>query len=296
MTSRRDNRNSHSRNQPRIAVIVLTLDEERNLSDLLESIGPLEAELFIVDSGSQDGTCDIARAAGAQVFHNPWDNYAVQRNWAFDNLPITAEWTLCLDADERLTPELASEIRGIVEEENCPVHGYMLRKRTVFLGRWLRWGGQYPAYHLRLFRSGRGRCENRLYDQHFVVDGATGRTQHDYIDIITDSLTKWTDRHNQWATLEAAEMTMRNQLPQQVKPKLFGTPIERKRFYRVGLYRRFPLFVRPFILFFLDYIIRLGFLDGKAGLIFHVLQRFWFRFLIDAKLFEAKLKKSEQPQ
>lgn len=286
----------NSRSQPRVAVIVLTLNEEKNLPALIESITPLRPELFVVDSGSQDGTCDIARAVGAQVFHNPWENYAAQRNWAFDNLPITAKWTLCLDADERLTPELATEIRDIVNREDGSVHGYMLRKRTVFLGRWLRWGGQYPAYHLRLFRSGCAFCEDRLYDQHFVVDGETVSTRHDYIDIITDSLTKWTDRHNTWATLEAAEISMRDHSVRQVQPNLLGSPIERKRFYRTKIYQRFPLFVRPFMLFFFDYVIRLGFLDGRPGLIFHVLQRFWFRFLIDAKIFELKSKRPQQSQ
>jgi hypothetical protein len=114
-----------------------------------------------------------------------------------------------------------------------------------------------------------------------------GRLRHDSIDILTDSLTNWTDRHNRWATLEAAELVSETSRPQ-VEARWSGTPIERKRFLRMKVYRTFPLFVRPFLLFIFDYVIRLGFLDGRPGLIFHVLQRFWFRFLVDAKIHEAR--------
>lgn len=212
---------------------------------------------------------------------------AAKRNWAFDHLVSTTPWTLCLDADERLTPELRDEIAGIMASDDFACAGYMLKKRTHFMGRWLRHGGQYPAWHLRLARTGRVRCEDRLYDQHFVVDEAVGRLRNDYIDILTDSLTNWTDRHNRWATLEAAELVSETCRPQ-VEARWSGTPIERKRFLRMKVYRTFPLFVRPFLLFIFDYVIRLGFLDGRPGLIFHVLQRFWFRFLVDAKIYEAR--------
>ena len=159
------------------------------------------------------------------------------------------------------------------------------------MGRWLRHGGQYPAWHLRLARTGRIRCEDRLYDQHFIVDGPVGQLRNDYIDILTDNLTNWTDRHNRWATLEATELTNETTRPQ-VEARWSGTPIERKRFLRMKVYRSFPLFVRPFLLFLFDYVIRLGFLDGRPGLVFHVLQRFWFRFLVDAKIYEMRHKSS----
>jgi glycosyltransferase involved in cell wall biosynthesis len=158
-----------------LSVIILTLDEEANLPLALASLRGLDAEIFVVDSGSVDRSRDIARAAGCHVVEHPFENYALQRNWAFDHLPIRAPWTLCLDADERLTPELVEEIEQTLARQDTRYDAYMLCKRTIFMGRWLRHGGQYPAYHLRLFRTGRGRCEARLYDQHFVVDGRVGR-------------------------------------------------------------------------------------------------------------------------
>jgi len=277
---------------PMLSVIILTLDEEANLPLALASLRGLDAEVFVVDSGSTDRTVQIARAAGCQIALHPFENYAVQRNWAFDHLPIRTPWTLCLDADERLTPELVDEIRQTVSRHDSPYDGYMLRKRTIFMGRWLRHGGQYPAHHLRLFRTGRGRCEARLYDQHFVVDGRVGRLSNDYIDVITSDLGTFIGRHNRWAELEAAEILGRSSGAATpgpaVAPVLTGTAIERRRFLRTRVYQRFPLFLRPFLFWFYGYVLRLGFLDGVEGLVFHTLQRFWFRFLIDARIWERR--------
>ena len=275
-----------------LSVIILTLNEQANLPLALASLRGLDDEIFVVDSGSSDRTLEIARAAGCHVLEHPFENYAVQRNWAFDHLPIRTPWTLCLDADERLTPELVDEIKETLLRQDSPFDGYMLRKRTVFMGRWIRHGGQYPAYHLRLFRSGRGRCEARLYDQHFIVDGRVGSLRNDYIDVITSDLGTFIVRHNRWAELEAEEMLARptGAAPQgrAVEPVLTGTAIERRRFLRTRVYQRFPLFARPFLFWLYGYVVRLGFLDGVEGLIFHTLQRFWFRFLIDAKIWELK--------
>jgi glycosyltransferase involved in cell wall biosynthesis len=276
-----------------LSVIILAYNEEANLPAALLSLRPLDPEIFVVDSGSTDRTLAIARAAGCHVVEHPFENYAVQRNWAFDHLPIGTPWTLCLDADERLTPELAEEIRAILTQPDSPVDGYMLRKRTVFMGRWIRHGGQYPAYHLRLFRSGRARCEARRYDQHFVVDGRVGSLTHDYIDVITSDLGTFVVRHNRWADLEAEEILAGAPGPgPAVHPALTGTAIERRRFLRTRVYQSFPLFVRPFLFWFYGYVLRLGFLDGIQGLIFHTLQRFWFRFLVDAKIWELRRARS----
>lgn len=283
--------------RPMLSVVILTLNEEANLPLALSSLRGLRAEVFVVDSGSTDRTVAIARAAGCHVFEHAFENYALQRNWAFDHLPIATPWTLCLDADERLTPELVGEINEAVACRDRTFDGYMLRKRTIFMGRWLRHGGQYPAWHLRLFRSGRGRCEARLYDQHFVVDGRVGRLAHDYVDVITSDLSTFILRHDRWAGLEAREIlagaTDDARQGPTVAPALTGTAIERKRFLRTRVYQRFPLFVRPFLFWFYGYVLRAGFLDGIEGLVFHTLQRFWFRFLIDAKLWE--LKRTQSP-
>jgi glycosyltransferase involved in cell wall biosynthesis len=274
-----------------LSVVVLTLNEEANLPACLESLAGLDCELVVVDSGSTDRTVELARAAGATVVEHPFEHYAAQRNWAQANLSLAA-WVLHLDADERLTPPLVAEINQILRSPPSDVAGYLLRKRTVFMGRWIRHGGHYPAFHLRLFRRERGRCEDRLYDQHFIVDGPLRQLQHDYIDVLTSDITTWTTRHARWARLEALEMLKPRGGEHRVRASLFGSPIERRRWLREGPYARAPLFIRPFGYWLYRYVLRRGFLDGREGLIFHFLQGCWYRFLIDVHVFEETRKRA----
>lgn len=281
-------------NNPRLplSIVILTLNESANLQDCLDSIKPLNVNVFVVDSGSSDNTVKIAKEAGATVTEHPFSNYAAQRNWAQENLDLDTEWVLHLDADERLTPELLEEIHQALIDAPKDVNGFMLRQRTVFMGRWIKYGGHYPSYHLRLFRKTFGRCETRLYDQHFIVDGNVANLKNDYIDTIGTDLSTWSQRHIRWAEMEAKEIMSDSETRDgdQIIPRFFGTPIERRRWLRRRLYARFPLFLRAFGYWGYRYFLRLGFLDGREGLIFHFLQGCWLRFLIDAKLHEERIK------
>jgi hypothetical protein len=149
----------------------------------------------------------------------------------------------------------------------------------------------YPIWHMRLFKAPHGRCENRRYDQHFLVDGPTARLDQPMIDDIRMPLGEWVVRHNRWADAEAEEIEQGSAQGQLVQARLGGNPAERKRALRGG-YNRLPRFWRALALFLYRYVVRLGFLDGKEGLIFFVLQSFWFRFLIDAKLFERERERA----
>jgi glycosyltransferase involved in cell wall biosynthesis len=272
----------------RVSVVVLAYNEEVNLPACLASLEGLACELFVVDSGSSDRTREIAAAAGATVVEHPFENYSTQRNWAQQNLPLHADWVMHLDSDERLTPELVAEINAVLQNPPAGVDGFLFRKRTVFMGRWIRHGGHYPACHLRLFRKDRGSCEHRLYDQHFVVRGNTVALQHDYIDVLTSDLDQWTTRHLRWAELEAREALAHDDSPLRVRADAFGDAIQRRRWLREGFYARWPLFLRAFLYWIYRYFFRLGFLDGREGLIFHFLQGCWFRFMIDAKIHELR--------
>jgi glycosyltransferase involved in cell wall biosynthesis len=270
----------------RLAVVVLTYNEEANLPSCLGSLQGLEGSVFVVDSGSTDRTVEIARSFGATVISHPFENYAIQRNWAQSFLPSNAPWILHLDADERLTGELVAEINKTLSGPLTGVDGFLLRKRTLFLGRWIRHGGHYPSYHLRLFRRDKGQCEERLYDQHFITSGTIKRLKNDYLDVICADLSTWTLRHRRWAELEA-EQLINPDSGDEVIPDVFGNPIQRKRWFK-SVYSQCPLFFRPFAYWSYRYIFRVGFLDGKEGLVFHFLQGFWFRFLVDALVFEQR--------
>ena len=275
-----------------LAVVVLTLNEELNLPECLASLRPLGCDVFVVDSGSTDGTMEIAEKSGARVFEHPFRDYGDQRNWAQDNLPIETDWVLHIDADEQLTPELAASIGHAVESASREVNGYLLRRRTVFMGQWIRHGGHYPSYHARLFRKGKGRCEDRLYDQHYIVDGAVEKLPGDMIDT-TVELAPWSVRHAKWAQMEAREQLRPQVRPGLLEGKLLGTPIERRRWLRQRVYGRLPLFIRPFLYFAYRYFLRLGFLDGRRGLVFHFLQGFWYRFQVDAFILESRQRERE---
>lgn len=277
-----------------VAAIVLTFNEERNLPDCLAALTGWVDQLFVVDSGSTDRTVALARAAGATVVEHPFEHYGAQRNWAIDALPITAPWTLHVDADERITPELRDAITAALAATPDETSGFLVSRRTVFMGRWIRHGGHYPAWHLRLMRTGAGRCEDRLYDQHFYVSGTVRKLQGDLIDTLTPDVATFTARHLRWAALEAAE----HEAPADARGRIRGrlesaNAIERRRWLRDG-YARLPLFVRPTLYFLYRYVVRLGFLDGRAGLVFHVLQGFWFRFLVDALILERRLRRSKE--
>jgi hypothetical protein len=196
-----------------------------------------------------------------------------------------------LDSDHRLTPQLADELRNIFSRPvSDHLNGFMASRRTMFMNKWIKNGGHYPVYHAVLFRKGFGCCEDRIYDQHFVINGTTQTLKGDIIDIITDSLTNFTTRHNKWATLEAEEamqLVSHSAKGAIIKADKKGNPIEQRRWLRMKYYS-YPIFLRAFIYFFYRYFFKLGILDGKEGLVFHFLQGFWFRFLVDAKIYEAR--------
>lgn len=269
----------------RPTVILLSFNSEETLGSTLHCARSVSDEIFVVDSFSKDGTVNVAQSLGATVVQHPFEHYGAQRNWAIDQLPITRPWQLHLDADELMDDDLVAAIQALPEE---PEHaGYFLPRYVRFLGRVMRHGGMSPTWHMRLFRTGAGRCEDRKYDQHFILQrGSSGRLRGAMVDDVRMPLTEWTARHNRWSDGEVAEMES-EETAGRLQPDIRGNPAQRKRFLRQK-YNRLPLFIRPFGLFVYRYFFRFGFLDGTQGLIFWVLQCFWFRFLVDAKIWEKR--------
>jgi glycosyltransferase involved in cell wall biosynthesis len=271
------------------SVVILAYNSVDTLGTTLAQALQISDDLHVVDSFSTDDTVALSRQHGAHVIQHAFESYGAQRNWAIEHLRLKYPWQLHLDADERLTPELIASLQAL--PENPDHSGFLIARLVQFLGRQMRHGGMSPTWHLRLFRNGAGRCEERKYDQHFyLTEGSAGQLKGCMIDEIRMSLSEWTTRHNRWSDAEVMEQTQTTD-GVRIQPRLRGNPVERKRFLR-GLYNGAPLFVRPYALFFYRYFLRLGFLDGREGFIFWTLQTFWFRFLIDAKLFEQRNKKT----
>lgn len=276
-----------------LSAIVLTHNEERHLARCLESLNRLEAEIFVVDSYSTDRTKDIALQKGAKFYQNPWTNYASQFNWALDNCPIRTDWVIRIDADEYLDDRLIDQINRHLGQIGNEYTGIRVKRIMYFMDRPLRRGGMYPIWHLKIWRRGIARCEQRWMDERMVLSqGKVTELDGDLVDHNLNNLTWWTAKHNGYATREAIDILDRIYGFTQavsMSSKFFGTSEERRRWLK-HRYLKLPLFVRPFMFFLVRYFIQLGFLEGKRGFVWNVLQCFWYRYLVDAKIDEAYRK------
>lgn len=273
-----------------VAVLILTHNEEKNIAKCIESILPLTRRIFVVDSGSDDDTVYIARRYGAEVAVRKWTTHAEQFNWGLEYFDFQAEWIMRIDADEELTPGLVKALQPFLASNPRHVSGVYVRRRVYFLGRWIKHGGYYPTWLLRLFRAGVGRCEALRMDEHIIVGaGETVKIYEDILDNNNKDLTFWTDKHNQYANREVLDVVERekgNSKREMLVGSLSGSQANSRRWFKTNIYGNAPLFWRAFAYFCYRYFFRLGFLDGKEGLVFHFLQGFWYRFLVDAKLYE----------
>ncbi len=272
-----------------ISVIILTQNEQQHIERCIKSLLPFTDKIFIVDSGSTDRTVEIAESLGAKVIYNQWITYAVQFNIGIAQNPYKSQWLMRMDADEYVTPELAQEINQTLATQLDDITGLYVKRRVMFMDKWIRHGGYYPIWLLRLWRNGMGICEELWMDEHIKLSsGQTVQLKNDIVDHNLNNLTWWTQKHNNYAIREMIDLldikyNFAN--TDRVEPQLFGSQEQRKRFLKLK-YANFPLFTRPFAYFIFRFIFKFGFLDGTKGLIWHFLQGLWYRFLVDAKIYE----------
>ncbi len=275
-----------------LTVIIAVRNEAHNLPRCLEALRRV-GEVYVIDSQSSDATCEIARSYGAKVvqFHYA-GGWPKKRQWAMDTLPIACDWILLLDADEILTPELASEIRQAIN--NPAVTGYRICLQMYFLGRVLR-HCDASFWKLSLFRKGQGQFECRLKDQdasmadmevheHVIVNGVTAELRHPLIHRNVESLSRYIQKHNEYSTWEARVLTQQGSHGDELPASLFGTQAQRRRWLKRKLYR---LPGSPVLLFLYRYLFRLGFLDGVPGLIYCGFQAVQM-FHTKAKIYELR--------
>jgi glycosyltransferase involved in cell wall biosynthesis len=273
-----------------LTIIILTYNEENRIKKVLDSIKSITNNVFVVDSYSKDNTINILNEYKINHVEHPFKDYSKQRNWAQENEPFNNDWVMHLDADEPITKELEGWLLNDFNIEKNNYNGFMFSRKTYFLGKWIKYGGQYPNFHLRLYKKEFGKCEDKAYDQHFVLTNRMSKEidNADIYNTVAESIDDLILSHNRWATSEANEIISNIKNIGEVKPNLFGNSIEKKRWLKVKIFQNSPLFLRSFMYFIYRYIIKLGFLDGKEGFIFYVLQSFWFRFVVDAKVYEIE--------
>ncbi|MDR0605632.1 MAG: glycosyltransferase family 2 protein [Bacteroidales bacterium] len=272
-----------------LSVIILTYNEEIHIRRCVENIQPIAKEIFIVDSFSTDKTIEIAKSLGAKVFQNKWENnYAKQFNWALDNLPIQTQWVLRLDADEYLTSELIDELTDKLKNLSKDTTGIIFKRRHIFLNKWIK-RGTYPVKLLRLFRYRKAICEQRWMDEHIqLIEGSAVEFEYDFVDHNLNNLSWWTNKHNGYAIRETIDLLdiELNIFGKEKRSELTGQAAGKRN--KKYSYAKKPLFLRSFAYFIYRYIFRLGFTEGKEGFLWHFLQGWWYRTLVDAKIFEIK--------
>jgi glycosyltransferase involved in cell wall biosynthesis len=275
-----------------VSVVVMTYNEERNLSRCLDSVCAHAGEILIVDSFSTDATLEIARRYTDRIYQHAYESHPQQWRWALPTLPFAHEWVFAIDADVAVTPALWRAIEGAVRGEDATIDGYFVRHRQVFRGRWLRHGTMYPRYRLLVFRRHKVRIDpDDMVDGQFWVGGRTGRLSEDVIeDNAKDrDIAFWIQKQLRFADRHAAEELRLSRAGRDggERATLFGNPAQQILWLK-RVWRSLPLYVRPWLLFGYRYVFRLGFLDGRAGFLYHFTQALVYRTLVDVRLDELR--------
>ena len=275
-----------------LTVVMVVYNEEKLLPRALESVARLNVNVVIFDSYSTDNTIEIAKSFGCSVVQDEWETWTVKVDSAINSDQITTPWVMRIDADEFLTDELVSELtEGVLSGLSQSVVGLWTPRRVHFLGRWIKHGDMYPKHVLRISRHKSMHYEDRILDEHLVVTGETRYIVGDIVDSPDRGLVLWMAKHLKYAEIECT--VAYHSINKTRSWREHHGMIKVTRFLKEYVYSKLPLFIRPFIYWFYRYFIRLGFLDGTQGAIFHFLHSFWYRFIIDALLFESKITKGK---
>ena len=279
-----------------ISVVILTKNEELHLKRCIDGVRTLTSDIFVVDSFSDDKTLAIAQEFNVPAVQNKFINHAQQFNWALQNLPIKTDWVLRIDADEYLTEDLINEIKEELPRLEAPINGVVFKRRHYFLDKWIK-RGTYPVKLLRLFRYQKAVCEDRWMDEHIVLlEGQTVEFENDFVDHNLNNLSWWSQKHIGYAIREAIDLLNIefNIIGKKEESQLTPQALEKRN--RKLKYAKQPLFLRAFFYFIYRYFFKLGFLEGKEGFLWHFLQGWWYRTLVDAKIYEIKKACGNEPE
>lgn len=274
-----------------VSVLIPTKDEERNLPSTLGHLQWAD-EIVVFDSHSTDDTVEIARQWGCKVHQRAFDNFSAHKNWALENIDFRNDWILILDADEKVPPELAQEIAAVCTG-NTGYDAYYIARQIWVDGVWLKHAGKYPDYNIRLFRKGRAWYERRIVHEHMVVDGPVGFLRNHLVHVDAKGTYRYVDRHNRYAEMEAVEafIAIRTAAPVGSLVKAVGgRTSEGRRVLKTYAYRFLPF--RPLLAFLYLYVIKRGFVMGRAGVKTCMLRMF-YEYMVD--LYLEELRDSTSP-
>ena len=271
-----------------VTALIITKNEELNISDCLLSIKDFCSRALVIDSGSTDKTVEIAKNLGADVFYHEFETHAKQRNWGLENCDITTKWVLRLDADERLTTPLIAELNKLItEHDSDDVNGVTMEAWLFFLGRKIKHGCRNKR-KLMLFKTGTAYIEDRRMDEHTILlSGTSVYAKNKFIHYDFKDMTHWIEKMNWYATKEMLDyLDFKNGKNQDFDRN--DKAISKTRKKKFGFYYKLPMFFRSWLLFVYFYIFKFGFLDGKEGFVYHWMYHRWYRALVDSKILEEK--------
>jgi glycosyltransferase involved in cell wall biosynthesis len=275
-----------------ITLIVLSYNEEIHMERCLSRIAPWVERIVVIDSFSTDATVALAQSHGAEVLQHPFKNHADQFRWGLEAAAPTTEWVMRIDCDEYFEESVATALDALLPTLPPDVTGVNVRRKFIFREKWIRHGRYYPVVLLRLWRRGAAEMEQRWMDEHMTL--VRGRSVllegGDLVDHNLAGIDAWTAKHNRYATLAMVDAINREHplFEEDRRVEAGGGAAARNRFLKNSVYGRAPLYLRAVLLFLYRYVLRLGFLDGRIGFVFHVLHGLWVFMLIDAKIDEAR--------
>jgi len=271
--------------------IIMTKNEEKNIAECLQSIANLAKRAVVIDCGSTDNTVKLAEENGADVYTHEFEYYAKQFNWGIENTGIDTEWIIRLDADERFPAELCEEIEKLIKNGDKDMNGITMEADFFFLGRFMK-RGPCKKRKMMMFKRKYGCIEDKRRDAHSIISsGHSVCTKRHFLHYDFKSLDHYIKRYNWYATREMqdyVDFVAMGNVEVNTDKKIL-----RQRKKKYGLYYRAPRFIRAWLWFSYNYIFRLGFLDGREGFLLCYFECYWYRMLVDAKIYEHQLTGGE---
>lgn len=271
-----------------VTAIILTNNEEKHLERCILSLKNIIKRIVVIDSLSTDKTHEILKNHNIEFFQKKWVNYSSQLNWGIEKAEVKTDWILRIDPDEIPSQSFTNNIKNYLDKLPINVSGISITRRLIFLEKEIKFGGDFPQMDVRLWRNGKGKCENTWSDEHMIIDGLIENSNLDIIDNNINNITWWTDKHNRFAIREMIEFFSQKERVKEKNHFKLSKKTEKMKNIKFKIYYRFPMFLRALVFFIYKYLLRLGFLGGWQGFIWCFLQSFWYRILVDVKILEIR--------
>ena len=271
-----------------ITAIILTYNEEKHIERCLLSVKNTAKRIIIIDSYSTDNTLNILKKHNVEILQNKFITHSKQLSWGIENATIKTNWILRLDADEVLTKALIKKVSEILKSYPSEISGITMNRQLIFLGKKINFGVGFPHATLRIWKNGKGKYDDSWIDEHVIVDGKIIHIDEDIIDENLNNLNWWINKHKSYAIREAINFLLTKNILKQYGSNIDNFSHLNKKKMKSRIYYKLPVILRPLILFLYSYFFRLGFLNGWQGFVFHFLQEFWYRLLVDFKILEFK--------